>query len=224
MTDAEREAFRAEVRAYLLEHPEVIVEAIQILESRREAEEGKADAELIAENRDAIFNDPDDWVGGNPDGDVTLVEFFDYRCGYCKRAHPEVQALIEQDPEIRYVAKEFPILGPASVAASRMALAALDMDSSKYGELHDALMSFEGQLTEAAAYQIARSVGYDTEALEERAGSDGIEARIRENYRLAQALGINGTPGFVLEDRIIRGYLPLEDMASEVAEVRSAMN
>lgn len=224
MTEAEREAFRAEVRAYLLEHPEVIVEAIQILEARRKAEETEADAELVARYRDELHNDPHSWVGGNPEGDVTLVEFFDYRCGYCKKAHPEVMALIEQDPNIRYIAKEFPILGPDSMAASRMALAALETDRSKYGALYDTLMSFEGQLTEAAAYSIAEDVGYDPEDLRQRAASDEIEARIRENYRLARALGINGTPGFVLGDRILRGYLPLDQLAAEVAEVRAATN
>lgn len=224
MSEVEREAFRAEVRAYLLEHPEVIFEAIQILEARRKADEQQADSELIARHRDALLDDPNSWVGGNPDGDVTLVEFFDYRCGYCKKAHPEVMALLEQDPNIRYIAKEFPILGPDSMAASRMALAALDLDPSKYGGLNDALMSFEGQLTEAAAYQIARSLGYDVQALKERAASAEIEARIRDNYQLARALNINGTPGFVLGDRVIRGYLPLDELVAEVAEVRAATN
>ncbi len=224
MTEAEREAFRAEVRAYLLENPEVILEAIEILEERRAADQAGADADLVAEHRDELFDDPDSWVGGNPDGDVTLVEFLDYRCGYCKRAHPEVLALLEQDGNIRYVVKEFPILGPASVAAARMALAAVEIDRSKFGALHDALMTHEGQMTEAVAYRLAENLGYDTEALRARAGEPDIEARIRENYELARALDINGTPGFVLEDRIIRGYLPREDMAAEIAEARAATN
>ena len=224
MTEAEREAFRAEVRAYLLENPEVIMEAIQVLESRRAADEAAADADLVARHRDELFSDPDSWVGGNPDGDVTLVEFLDYRCGYCKRAHPEVLALLERDPNIRYVVKEFPILGPDSVAAARMALAALELDRARFGDLHDALMTHDGQLTEAAAYEIAADVGYDTEALRARAQQPDIEAEIRDNYALAQALNINGTPGFVLGDRIIRGYLPVDQMAAEVAEVREATN
>ena len=224
MSEAEREAFRAEVRAYLLEHPEVILEAIEILEARRSADQEKQDAELVAAHRDLLFNDPDSWVGGNPEGDVTLVEFLDYRCGYCKRAHPEVEALLQQDQNIRFVVKEFPILGEESVAAARMALAALEIDPSRFEALHDALMSHEGQLTEAAAYQIARNVGYDAEALKARAGQPDIEEQIRENYSLARALGINGTPGFVLGDRIVRGYLPLEEMQAAVDEVRAATN
>jgi protein-disulfide isomerase len=224
MTEAERAQFRAEVRAYLLENPDVILEAIEILEARRKAGRQQADAALIEQHRAALFDDPNAWVGGNPEGDVTLVEFFDYRCGYCKKAHPEVKALLAQDPNIRYIAKEFPILGPDSLAAARMALAALDLDPAGYGALNDALMSFEGQLTEDAAYRIARNVGYDVEALRERAASAEIEARIRDNYALARALGINGTPGFVLEDRIIRGYVPLDELTAEVAEVRAALN
>lgn len=224
MSETERAQFRAEVRAYLLEHPEVIFEAIQILEARRAADKGERDARLVAEHSEELFHDPDDWVGGNPDGDVTLVEFFDYRCGYCKRAHPQVQALLEQDPDLRYVAKEFPILGPDSMAAARMALAALELDPEKYGALNDQLMSFRGQLTEAAAYRIAGDLGYDVEALRERAARPDIEVTIRENHRLARALDINGTPGFVLGDRIIRGFLPREEMAAAVAEVRAATN
>lgn len=224
MSETERAQFRAEVRAYLLENPEVILEAIEVLEARRAADQGERDARLVAEHSEELFRDPDDWVGGNPEGDVTLVEFFDYRCGYCKRAHPELQALLEQDPDLRYVAKEFPILGPDSMAASRMALAALELDPEKYGALNDRLMSFRGQLTEAAAYRIAGDLGYDVEALRERAARPDIEAKIRENHRLARALDINGTPGFVLGDRIIRGFLPREEMAAAVAEVRAATN
>jgi len=224
MTQAERDAFRAEVRAYLIEHPEVIREAIQVLEARRVAEEAKEDATRVAANADVLTNDGISWIGGNPDGDVTVVEFLDYRCGYCKRAHPEVKKLLESDPNIRLVVKEFPILGPDSIAAARMALAALEIDRGKFGDLHDALMSFEGSLTETVAYQFAAHAGYDIAALKERAGDAEIEARIRDNYALARALGIEGTPGFVVGDRILRGYLPLEGMVATVAEVRAATN
>jgi protein-disulfide isomerase len=224
MTDAERDAFRSEVRAYLMEHPEVLMEAIQVLEARRDAVARNADAEMIATHGEQLFHDPNSWVGGNPDGDVTLVEFSDYRCGYCKKAHPEVQELLQRDPYIRLVVKEFPILGPDSVAAARMATAALDLDPAKYGTLNDALMSFEGQLTEAAAYQIASGVGYDIAALKKRAASAEIEARIADNYALARTLGLQGTPSFILGNQIIRGYLPIEQMLEAVADARAAMN
>jgi len=224
MSETERERLRTEIRAYLLENPEVLFEAIQILEARRETEKRDADTALIAEHRDDIFNDGASWVGGNPDGDVTLVEFSDYRCGYCKRAHPEVQALLEGDPNIRLVIKEFPILGPDSTAAARMALAALQVDPGRYGALNDALMGFEGQLTEPVAYQIAAHMGYDIAALKEAAADPAVEAQIATNYGLARKLGLEGTPSFILGDRIIRGYLPLEGMRQAVAEAREATN
>jgi len=224
MTEAEREAFRTEVRAYLLEYPEVLMEAINILEARRKEDTQKADAALIAASSEQLYNDPNSWVSGNPEGDVTLVEFSDYRCGYCKKAHPEVQELLKRDPNIRLVVKEFPILGPDSMAAGRMALAALDLDPANFEALNDALMSFEGQLIEPVAYQIASGVGYDIAALRDHAASAEIEARISDNYALARTLGLQGTPSFILGNRIIRGYLPIEQMLAAVADARAATN
>lgn len=224
MTEAEREALRTEIRAYLLEHPEVLMEAIDVLEQRRAEGRQRADTDAVAENRDAIFDDGYSWVGGNPQGDVTLVEFLDYRCGYCKKAHPELLELLASDGNIRYVVKEFPILGPESIVAARMALAAVEIDPGKFESLHDMLMGFEGQLTETVAYRMAANAGYDIAALKAKAAEPGIEARIGDNYRLARALGIEGTPGFVLGDKILRGYLPLDQMVALVAEVRAATN
>jgi protein-disulfide isomerase len=224
MSESEREILRTEIRAYLLENPEVLMEAIQILEARREANKLQVDSNLIAQHRDAIFNDGVSFVGGNPDGDVTLVEFSDYRCGYCKRAHPDVQALVESDPNLRLVVKEFPILGPDSTATGRMALAALRLDSSRYEALNDALMTFDGQLTEVVAYQVAAHVGYDIAALKEAAADPEVDAQIAANYGLARTLGLEGTPSFIIGDRIIRGYLPLEALREAVAEARSAIN
>ena len=224
MTEIEREALRTEIRAYLLEYPEVLMEAINILEARRKADTQQADAALIAASSEQLYNDPNSWVSGNPDGDVTLVEFADYRCGYCKKAHPEVRELLKRDPNIRLVVKEFPILGPDSMAAARMAQAALDVDPASFEALNDALMRFEGQLTEAIAYQIADRVGYDIAALKERAASAEIEARIGDNYALARVMGLKGTPSFILGNQIIRGYVPLDTMLAAVAKARAAMN
>jgi protein-disulfide isomerase len=224
MTEVEREAFRTEVRAYLLEHPEVLREAIQALQTREKIEERAADAALIAANRERLFDITNAWVAGNPEGDVTLVEFADYRCGYCKRAHPELKELLQRDPNLRLVVREFPILGPDSVVAARVATAALDLDRSKFGALNDVLMGFEGQLTEATVYQLAGHAGYDIAALKERAASAEVEARIGDTYALARTLGLEGTPSFVLGDQIIRGYLPVERMLAAVADARAAMN
>ena len=224
MTETEREALRTEIRAYLLEYPEVLMEAINILEARRKADTQQADAALIAASSEQLYNDPNSWVFGNPDGDVTLVEFADYRCGYCKKAHPVLKELQQRDPNIRMVLKEFPILGPNSTAAARMATAAQDLDPANFEALNDALMRFEGQLTESISYQIASREGYDIAALKERAASAEIEARIGDNYALARTLGLQGTPSFILGNQIIRGFLPLDRMQAAVAEARAATN
>ena len=220
MTPGERSEFRNEVRNYLLENPEVIFEAIQILEQRRNLAAQQADRDLLLSQRDAIYNDGFSFVGGNPDGDITLVEFLDYRCGFCKRAHPEVQEVLDRDPNVRLIVKEFPILGPDSVAAGRMALAALDLDRSKYEELSDALMTYDGNLTEQVAFKIAGNVGYEISALKEKAASDEIDAQLQQNYALAQALGLQGTPAFIVGNEVIRGYLPVDDLLGAIRDAR----
>lgn len=224
LSPEERSAFRAEVRAYLLEHPEVLFEAIQILEQRRSEANRANDADLVSENSDDLFADGFSYVGGNPDGDVTLVEFIDYRCGYCKKAHSEVKQVLEQDGNIRYIVKEFPILGPDSVSAGRMALAALKLDPSKYAELNDQLMSYDGTLNEQAAYRIARDVGYDISALKEAANAPEIEEQVKQTYELADRLGIQGTPGFVIGDQLVRGYVPGEELLAAVEAARSELS
>lgn len=220
MSDQERESFRNEVRSFLLQNPEVIFEAIQILEDRRNQQAQQADRDLVASNASAIYEDGFSFIGGNPEGDITLVEFLDYRCGFCKRAHPEVQEVLDRDPKVRLIVKEFPILGPDSVAASRMALAALDANRAKYADLSDALMTYNGNLTEQVAYKIAGSIGYDIAELKNRANSPEIEARLQQNYQLAQSLGLQGTPAFIVGNEVIRGYLPVEDMLQAIQDAR----
>ncbi len=222
MTDAEREAFRAEVRAYLLDNPDVIVEAINLLEARQAEEARQRDVELVAANSDALFNTPSSFVGGNPDGDITVVEFLDYRCGYCKRAHPEVAALINGDANIRYVIKEFPILGEASVLASRYAIAVqLLAGDEAYYDVHNTLMEFQGDITEANLSRVSTAFGFDHDALIEKMESDEVSDVIYENRLLAQKLSISGTPSFVFEDQMVRGYVPLAQMEQIVDAVRS---
>ena len=221
LSPEERSAFRAEVRSYLLEHPDVIVEAIQLLEQRRAEAAVETDRKLIAEHAEELFNDDFSYVAGNPEGDVTVVEFLDYRCPYCKQAQPEVARLLEDDPNVRLVVKEYPILGPDSVAAARMALAALELDREKFGDLHERLMTYDGQLSEQAAYRIAEDLGYDPEELREAAADPEIEKRIQRNYALAAKLGIQGTPGFVIGDQIVRGFVPFDELSAAVEQERA---
>jgi len=219
-----REALRAEIRAYILDNPELIIEAMQVLEARRNAAAEVADADRVARHAEALFEDPHSWVGGNPEGEITLVEFSDYRCGFCKRVHPAVKEALERDDNFRLIIREYPILGPDSVTAGRMAMAALDIDPSRYRALNDALMAYRGNLTEAASYRIANEVGYEIAALKARAQSEEIRSRLEANLRLAQALELSGTPSFVLGDRILRGFMPLEEMLALVDEVSGAAN
>ena len=221
MSDAERDAFRAEVRAYLLDNPEVLMEAIGVLEERQAAEAAAGDEELLAVNAEAIFNDGYSWVGGNPEGDITVVEFLDYRCGYCKKAHPEVTELLSSDGNIRYIVKELPILGDQSVLAARFAIAVLEVQGdAAYDDIHNELMTFRGEFTEESLSALSETKGYDTPSVFKAMNSPETKRIIDENRALAQRMNINGTPSFVFENQMVRGYVPLDGMIGIVAEVR----
>lgn len=223
MSDAERDAFRAEVRAYLLENPEVLMEAMEVLEERQAAEQAAADAAMIAAVEDELYDSERSWVGGNPEGDVTLVEFVDYRCSFCRRAHPEVEELIASDGNIRLIMKEFPILGEQSVLASRFAIATLQVEGdTAYKQVHDALITMRGDVNELSLELVAEDLGLDTDAIVAQMDSDAVTEVIRANHLLAQQLGITGTPTFVLDGQMLRGYLPLDGMREQVAEARRA--
>ncbi|WP_412507918.1 DsbA family protein [Roseovarius sp. SYSU LYC5161] len=223
MTGAERAAFRAEVRAYLLENPEVLMEAIDVLEQRQAEEGAQADTELVAQNRAALFEDGHSWVGGNPEGDITIVEFLDYRCGYCKRAHPEVAELISGDGNIRYIIKELPILGDQSVLASRFAVAVQTVAGDEaYKLVSDALMTQRADVTEASLTELSNTLGLETEAIMAEMSSDAVNKVLQSNQLLAQRMQITGTPTFVFEDQMLRGYAPLDAMRQVVDEVRAA--
>lgn len=221
MSEAEREAFRAEVRAYLLENPEVLMEAIAVLEERQAEAEIDQDRLRVSENAVELFEDPDSWVGGNPEGDVTIVEFMDYRCSFCRRAHPEVEALIETDGKIRYIVKEFPILGAESVAASRFALATRAVaGDDAYAEVHDRLMTVRGTMEPETFTRVAEELGLDAEAILAAMQDPEIDRVIAENQALAQRLQISGTPSFIFESEMVRGYVPLDAMLGIVQAIR----
>lgn len=225
MTPEEREIFRQEVRAYLLDSPEVLVEAINVLEQRQAAEATLGDVALIANNAEALFADGYSYAGGNPDGDVVMVEFIDYRCGFCKRAHPDVMELIKTDGNIKYIVKEFPILGDQSMLASRFAISVLhNTDAATYATVNDTLMTFRGEITPGSLERIANDLDLDTAKIFAYMETDAVSAVIAETRALAQRMQINGTPGFVIGDQMIRGYAPLADMQALVADLRLAAN
>lgn len=222
MTDDERAAFRDEIRAYLLDNPEVLLEAIGILENREAEAAAQADAALVAANAEAIFEDDWSWIGGNPEGDVTIVEFLDYRCSYCRRAFPEVEELLTSDGNIRIIVKEFPILGEESVLASRFAISTLqNAGDEAYKAVHDALMTMRASVTLDTLEELGDTLGLDTDAIIAGMGDPEVDRIIRDNRALAQTLQITGTPTFVFGDALLRGYVPLDGMRQIVNDQRS---
>lgn len=221
MSDSEREAFGVEIREYLLENPEVIMEAVAVLERRQAAEQVANDGALVATNHDAIFNDGYSHVAGNPEGDITLVEFVDYKCGYCRKAFPEVNALIQNDGNIRMIYKEFPILGPESITAARFAIATqLVAGEEAYAKLHDAMMTMRGNLTDETLTGLADKLELDGAAIAATTNDPRVDEILTANMELAGRLQISGTPTFVMEDQLLRGYVPLDAMEQIVSELR----
>jgi protein-disulfide isomerase len=213
-----REQIEQIVREYLLANPEVIIEAVEGLEEkrRREAEAGQRDA--LKAKQAQIFNDPDAPVAGNPQGDVTLVEFFDYRCGYCKQVAPALAQLLKSDGKLRFVFKELPILGPDSIVAARGALAARLQD--KYVPMHEALIRHRGSFDEQTVLRIASEVGLDVARLKADMAKPELNAIVEKNRQLARDLAINGTPAFVIGDKVIPGAVDLNTLRKLVADAR----
>lgn len=217
-TAKQREATETIVREYLLKNPEIIREALIVLQQREELAKRQAAAAALKDREDELLHDPDSPIGGNPKGDITIVEFFDYNCGYCKRVAPTVDALIKNDPNIRVVYKEYAILGPPSVLAAKAALAA--RRQGKYHEFHDALMK-GGRAGQSSVQKIAARLGIDHDRLKKDMEDPALDAMIRKNYRLADALGIAGTPAFVIGDQVVPGAIGPDQFAAIIREQRA---
>ncbi len=222
LSDEERAQFQAEIRTYLLENPEVIAEAITVLRAREELAQQQNDTLMAQTFADDLFNDGHSFVGGNPDGDITVVEFMDYRCGFCKRAFPEIEALVASDANIRYVIKEFPILGEQSVLASSFAIATqLVAGDEAYKDVHNTLMEFRGDISAQSLTRLGDTLGLDTAAINARMDDPIVTEILSKNRALAQQLQISGTPTFVFDDQMVRGFVPLAEMEELLAELRS---
>lgn len=221
MSEAEKAAFGDAVKEYLMQNPEVLVEAINVLEERQQAAAADNDKVLVETNAKDLFDDGHSWVGGNPDGDVTIVEFMDYRCTYCKKAYQEVAQLLEQDGNIRFIVKEFPILGQESELSARFAVAVQQVASAEaYEKIHDALMGFRGAITLESLSRLASDQGLDPDPILKRMNEEEVTAVLRANHQLAARMGISGTPAFVIGGEMLRGYAPLEAMQEIVAGQR----
>jgi protein-disulfide isomerase len=206
------------IRQYLLENPEIVRDAMQELERKQQMAEEAARTDSLKALSAEIFRSSGDLVGGNPKGKVTLVEFFDYNCGYCKRAFPDVMKMAESDKDLRLVMKEFPILGPGSVYAARAALAS--RKQGKYWEYHIALMAHEGRIDEAVADQVAEASGIDVKKLKADMEADEITQIITRNMQLADSLKIQGTPAFIIDETVIPGAVGYDALAAAVKQVR----
>ncbi len=220
VTADQKAEFEEIIRSYLLTHPEIIREMTTTLEQKERLAEDTARAEGLKQNSAAVFKVAADPIVGNAKGDVTIVEFFDYNCSWCKRSVGEVVALVGSDKNLKIVMKEFPIFGEGSEYAARAALAA--ERQGKYWELHQALFKSEVPVTAEVTDQIAAEVGLDMVKLKADMADEKIAAQVAANQALAQKLAINGTPAFVIDDQLVPGYLPLDGLAAAVAEVRDS--
>jgi len=210
------------VREYLVAHPEVLQEAMTELEKRQTAAEAEKHQQAVKDHAQALFSSPHEVVLGNPKGNVTFVEFFDYNCGYCKHAMGDMLTLLKDDPKLKIVLKEFPVLGPGSVEAARVAVAVRMQDKTgqKYLEFHKELLGGRGQADKARALAVAKSVGMDMGQIEKDMNSAEVKTTMEENFKLAEALGLNGTPSYVIGDNVVVGAIGLEGLQEKINTAR----
>jgi protein-disulfide isomerase len=221
-SDSQRGDIETIIKNYLVAHPEVVEDAMTELSKRQAAAETEKHQATIAKNADAIFNSPRGVTIGNKDGDVTFVEFFDYNCGYCKRAMADMLDLMKTDPKLKVVLKEFPVLGPGSVEAAQVAVAARMQDPAgkKYLEFHQKLLGGRGQADKARAMAAAKDAGFDMARLEKDLASPEVRATIEENFKLAEDMGMNGTPSYVIGKEIVVGAVGLDGLKEKIGVAR----
>jgi protein-disulfide isomerase len=222
LTAPQRSEIEKIIREYLVQHPEVLQEAIAELEKKQAAEDSEKKQAAVTDNAATIFSSARQVTVGNPQGDVTFVEFFDYNCGYCKRAMADMMDLMKTDPKLKVVLKEFPVLGPGSVEAARVAIAVRMQDKTgkKYLDFHQRLLMGRGQADKARALAAAKEAGLDVARLERDLASDEVKATIEENLKLAEKLGLNGTPSYVIGNNIVIGAVGLDALKEKVNTAR----
>jgi len=220
ISDSQRSEIETIVRSYLISHPEVLEEAMAELQKRQTAAETAKHEASIAKNADTIFNSPRGVVLGNKDGDVTFVEFFDYNCGYCKRAMNDMMELMKSDPKLKVVLKEFPVLSQGSVEAAQVAVAVRMQSPQKYLDFHQKLLGGRGQADKAHALAVAKELGLDMARLEKDVASPEAKATIEENFKLAEDMGMNGTPSYVIGKQVVIGAVGVEGLREKISTAR----
>src|SRR3954454_958127 len=222
ISDAQRGEIEKIIREYLIAHPEVLQDAMAELEKKQAADEAAKSQAAIKDNAETIFNSPRQVVTGNPQGDVTFVEFFDYNCGYCKRAMDDMFTLMKSDPKLKVVLKEFPVLGPGSVEAAQVAVAVRMQDPAgkKYLDFHQKLLNGRGQADKARALAAAKDAGADMARLGKDLASPEVRATLEENYKLAEAMGMNGTPSYVIGKQVVVGAVGVDNLREKIGVAR----
>lgn len=219
-TAPDRAAIEKIVHEYIVSHPEVLEEAMAALEKKQAQDAAAGLARQIEEKKAVLFESPRQVVLGNPKGDVTLVEFFDYNCGYCKRALPDMLGLIDKDPNLRVVLKEFPVLGQGSTEAARVAVAVQRIAPDKYLDFHKRLLTGRGEANLAKATEAAKAAGVDAAALDKGLADREVAATIEEVYGLATGLGLSGTPSYVVGGEVVAGAIGIARLEARIAQAR----
>lgn len=220
-SDAQKTEIGDIVKAYLMEHPEVISEAMQALDDRSKAAEAQGRSDTIAANHDAIFSSPYQAVLGDPAAKIALVEFFDYNCGYCKKALSDTRAILDKAKDVKIVLKEFPILSEGSVEAARVAAAVNILDPKAYEAFHFELMSIRGQADGERALEAAAKVGLDTAKVKQALSRPEVADTIGHSYDLARKLGINGTPAYIIGDELVYGAVGYAELTQKIDAMRA---
>jgi protein-disulfide isomerase len=221
LDDSQKKEMGDFIREYLIQNPEVLVEAQTALEAKQQAQRTAQSGEAVAQYKDEIFQSPTDITLGNPKGDVTVVEFFDYNCGYCKHALSDMNTMLKTDKNIRFVLKEFPILGPDSVAAHRVANAVRLIAPDKYPQFHQNLLGSQEHASEETAMAVATALGIDEKAIRTSMADNPIDEQVRKTYQLANAIGITGTPTYVVGNEAVFGAVGLDSLEEKVTNVRA---
>jgi protein-disulfide isomerase len=221
-SEPQRAEIETIIKNYLLSHPEVLEEVSAELSKRQTAAEALKHEAAVSQNAQAIFSSPRGVTIGNKDGDVTFVEFFDYNCGYCKRAMTDMLDLMKSDPKLKVVLKEFPVLGPGSVEAAQVAVAVRMQDPTgkKYLDFHQKLLGGRGQADKARALAAAKDAGADMAKLEKDIASPEVRATLEENYKLAEAMGMNGTPSYVIGKQVVIGAVGVDNLKEKIGMAR----
>lgn len=221
LDDQQKKEFGEFIKEYLVEHPEVLLDAQAALEKKQDAARLAQSSQAVIQNKDAIFNSKNDISIGNPKGDITVVEFFDYNCTYCRHALGDMETLLKQDTNVRFVLKEFPILGPDSVATSRVSDAFRKLAPEKYAAFHRALLGSDGRATEDSAIEVAGSLGVGEAAIRAEMAKSPNTDSVKATYQLATDLNVTGTPAYVIGNETISGAIGLEAIQQKIANVRS---